>query len=318
MKNEKQALRNAIGDAGFAEIRFDEHHQHVALLITDTGDSKPVFLRFARTPSRFAAEYAALDLLRRHLGNQAPAPQVVAALPTVGAGVLALSYELGVNLADFIPADAPVPTLPISYIRSSPGQLHDFQAVLEAIGRAVKKVHQIHPEQFGKFVGDNPNPYRTSARQFTQQEAKHHLGVCVQQGWFDRAFTRTIEQWLAEYLQLIDETEQPCFIHYDLHAGNIRITRGADGRWQFLTLLDFEMARAWLPEQDLAILSWYLRGFDDGWWHAFLQGYGQTNPWFKERIHLFEVIKSLGAMAYSEQANWRHWCRARIDVLLAC
>jgi len=118
--------------------------------------------------------------------------------------------------------------------------------------------------------------------------------------------------------RLIDETEPPCFIHYDLHPGNIRITRDTDGRWQFLTLLDFEMARAWLPEQDLAVLSWYLRGFDDGWWDAFLRGYGQTNPLFEERIRLFEMIKSLGVMVYSEQADWRHWCRARIDALLAC
>ena len=118
--------------------------------------------------------------------------------------------------------------------------------------------------------------------------------------------------------RLIDETEPPCFIHYDLHPGNIRITRDTDGRWQFLTLLDFEMARAWLPEQDLAVLSWYLRGFDDGWWDAFLRGYGQTNPLFEERIRLFEMIKSLGVMVYSEQADWRHWCCARIDALLAC
>ena len=186
MKNDDQALQNAVRRAGFAELRFNKHHEHGDLLVTGKGNLIPVFLRFARSPSRFASEYAALDLLRQHLGDQAPAPRVVAALPTVGAGVLMLSHEPGVNLVDFIPSDAPIPTLPASYVRSSPGQLNDFQAILEAVGQAVKKLHQIHVDQFGKFAGDNPNPYRTLARNFTQQEAKHQLGVCVQQGWFDR------------------------------------------------------------------------------------------------------------------------------------
>lgn len=82
----------------------------------------------------------------------------------------------------------------------------------------------------------------------------------------------------------------------------------------FRAIFDFELARGWLPAYDLALLSWYLRVLPGGW-EAFCHGYAAAID--LDRLHLFEMIKALTAVAYSKSSHdWRGWCRRHIDALL--
>jgi len=81
-----------------------------------------------------------------------------------------------------------------------------------------------------------------------------------------------------------DEQEKPCLVHTDLHPGNIRLR---ENDFALAGVLDFEHAKGWLAEYDLALLHWHL---GEDLWPAFREGYGTYSP---KRLRLFEVIKLL-------------------------
>jgi len=159
-------------------------------------------------------------------------------------------------------------------------------------------------------------PHRHDARAFTYQEARHYLERGMVTGWLRADETAAVDSWLRRRLPLIDPAAATCLVHNDLHPGNIRVVADVDGAWQVSGVVDWEMARGWLPERDLATLSWHLGGAHSRLWSAFESGYGGGGTAQRERQLVFDMVNALGAMAYSPpQAPWGRWCAARVAAL---
>ncbi|MBK8902016.1 MAG: phosphotransferase [Anaerolineaceae bacterium] len=305
-------VKEAVLANGYRDLTFDPADPNRVFLWTEEGPPQPAFLRFSRKSSRFDNETAALTLIHQQLPS-APVPPLLLSLPEFDDGLMLVGYLPGVNLADFIPPDADIPPLPLTYQRSQPEATAGLLGAIAEAGRAVRQLHGIPLTQFGTLVGPWANPYLHDAHAHTAQETRHVLSRCVQLGIFSAHEEKKIDNWLHERLSLIAPDEKPAFIHFDLHAGNLRF-EVENGRVYFLAIYDFELARGWLPEYDLALLSWDLGGLSGGW-ETFCRGYGGAiHP---ERLRLFEMIKALTAVAYSKSDHdWRDWCLQRIKRLL--
>jgi hypothetical protein len=305
-------LKAAVCAHGYRDLVRDSTDPSVVTLFPRKGEPQQAYLRFARKPSRFANEEAALTLIHQKL-EAAPVPKLMLSLLGIGDGLLIVDYLPGVNLADFIPAGANIPTMPLTYRRSQPETEVGLLDALVDAGKAVRRLHEIILPRFCTLVGAHPNPHLHNAQAYTRQEARHMLGRAVELGYITQVEEESITGWFEGRLPLIEETEKPSLTHFDLHAGNVRFCV-RDGRIQFLAIFDFELARGWLPEDDLALLSWYLCALPQGW-EAFCEGYGTAiDP---QRLELFEMIKALTAVAYSKNDyDWRDWCRNHIQKLL--
>ncbi|MAT96263.1 MAG: hypothetical protein CL608_03895 [Anaerolineaceae bacterium] len=305
-------LKALVCAQGYRDLVRDPSEPSLVTLFPQEGEPQQAYLRFARKPSRFANEEAALRLIHQKLGT-APVPQLLLSLPEVGDGLLVVSYLPGLNLADFIPVGADIPTMPLAYQRSQPETEAGLLGSLVNAGKAVRRLHEIDLPRFCLLDGAHPNPHLHNARLYTQQEARHMLSRVGALGYVSDVEAKHITVWLEERLPLIGETEPATLTHFDLHAGNVRFCV-RDGRIQFLAIFDFELARGWLPEDDLALLSWYLRVLPGGW-EAFCEGYVRVVD--KQRLEMFEMIKALTAVAYSKNDyDWRDWCRNHIQKLL--
>lgn len=280
-------------------------------LVREDGSPLRAYLRLARSRTRYDTEHAALQLMERHL-KPPPTPRLLLALPDLGKGALLLDYLPGLNLADFVPPAAGIPPLPPTYRRSEPLLWKALTEALVAAGRAVRRMHQIEVPHFGPLAGPLPNPHLHDARAYTRQEANHMLTYAMELGSLSQEEAARIVPWLEERYPLIATGERPALTHFDLHAGNLRFGRGETGVF-FQAIFDLELARGWLPEDDLALLSWYLRGIEGGW-QAFCQGYGA--PVDVERLALFDMIKALTAVAHGKSDDWRNWCYRRMWQLL--
>ncbi len=302
----------AVRAHGYHDLLHDPTNPHLVTLIPQAGEPRQAYLRFARKASRFANEEAALRMIHQKL-EAAPAPRLLLALPEMGEGLLIVDYLPGINLADFIPAAADIPALPPAYRRSQPDTESGLLEALIDAGKAVRRLHEIELPQFSLLAGPRPNPHLHNARLFTQQEAQHMLGRAIELGFLAKREEKPITDWLQARLPLLDEREPARFTHFDLHGGNMRFCV-RDGRIHFRAIFDFELARGWLPEVDLALISWYLRVLPGGW-DAFCEGYGTTID--TQRRKLFEMIKTLTTVAYSKsEYDWRGWCYKRIQKLL--
>lgn len=317
MEKKYDQLKEKIYALGFAQLHIDNYMCNKGTLSFHNDISHPVFLRFARSPNRFATEYAALQYIFRRLGNRAPIPTLFVAVPQVAQGVLLLSYEEGQDLAAFLPEEVDIPPFLTSSVPLLPPIKSDISKALEEIGQALSMLHTIELPWFGKLVGKDPNPYRSHAQHFTRAETQHALQLCLTSGWIHMDEHAFLNNWIEERLPLISSAETPRLIHYDMHPANIRLCQDLSGQWAFRCFLDFEHARAWVPEYDLAILACYIRTIDKQWWEAFLRGYGRISH---ERLHLFEIIKALQAMAYtsphSTQEHWGHWFYKHLKTFL--
>lgn len=305
-------LKAVVCAHGYHDLMRDPSDPNLVTLFPAEGEPQQAYLRFARKRSRFANEAAALSLICQAL-KPAPAPELLLSLPEIGEGLLIVGYLPGVNLVDFIPAAANIPAMPSTYQRSQPETEAGLRKALVGAGKAVRRLHEIVLPHFCLLVGTHPNPHLHNAQAYTRQEARHMLSRVVELGYVSEGEAKQITDWLEDRLLLIAETEPATLTHFDLHAGNLRFCI-RNGRIQFQAIFDFELARGWLPEDDLALLSWYLRALPGGW-EAFCQGYGiAIHP---QRLELFEMIKALTAVAYSKgEYDWRDWCYNRIQALL--
>lgn len=185
------------------------------------------------------------------------------------------------------------------------------------MGRAVRALHSVHLAEFGRLPGTGvePNPHRANARAFTTQEFAHRNRLGLEKTTLPPALAEVARRWYQVEVERLAEDELPCLVHFDLHTGNIRVNR-VDGQWQLSALYDFELARGWLPEWDLAILSWDLGGLagEDPpgcAWQAFLAGYGPIDP---DRLRLFQVMYLLTTIAYADRyPEWGRWGLERLE-----
>jgi len=271
-----------------------------------------VFHKRSHTLERQETEIAALALI----GQQAaglPVPSVMGQSIDPEGPILVLSYEDGANLADLLTPSAYAPPLPPTYqrvklpVRPSASELCPL---LSEVGRAVRLLHNIRLDKFGKQVGEEPNPHRWNARAFTYQEFAHRSYMGYEKGFLSDALVQKIMEWADRETHRLIETEPPCLVHYDLHAGNIRVCSDPDtGAWRLRVLYDFELARGWLSEWDLAALVWDIRNIVEGAdrvWGAFLEGYG---PVESARLRLFEGLRAVSGVAYTDRyPEWGAWC----------
>lgn len=116
----------------------------------------------SRSPARQATEIAALALIHQHPGGP-PAPRLLAEWREESGPILELSYEPEANLADLLsptPQAHPLPPwyqptlLPVRLTTA------DLLPLFAEIGRALNASHGLRVEQFGKLVGDDPNPHQ--------------------------------------------------------------------------------------------------------------------------------------------------------------
>ncbi len=286
------ALQKAVQEAGFKRLDLGISSPNSGLLTQSDDLVMPVYLRWARSQSRFQAEYASLTYITQQSTEMARfVPQIIAAFPSLHNGLLLVPYKSGPCLSDFIPSEANVPPFSASHTSALHSQSYapkKVDSALQALGRAIRLLHTISLDHFGKLTGTEPNPYTSQARDFTYQEAQHALQQCLERGWFNASYGQKIRSWLYERWVLIALNEKPCLIHYDLHPGNVRLKLSEKDEWEFDGIFDFELARGWLPEYDLAALAWYLKEMSETSWQAFLDGYGSINT---GRLLLFDMLK---------------------------
>lgn len=298
----------------------DVNQPFTGWIVTPEG-TRRVFVKHPRNPDRMREEVAALRLVQQN-ATMRIAPTFYGFLENTPDVQMALSYEDGVNLVDILTPGATAPPMPAWY----PAQSTDRQAITQAqllllmdeISQAVKALHQIKLDLFGKLVSPDPNPYRTAAQDYTWQEVNFRLQFAEQKGHLAAPLLEEARSWGKARIDLLDNSEIPCLIHYDLHSGNIRVFY-QDGHWHFRVLYDFELARGWLPDYDLAGLRWYIEDYlgdtmGEMAWKRFLAGYGQPH---NERLRFFEFTRCLSAVAYSERyPQWGNWCLAKMISLL--
>ena len=309
---DESQLREAVRRHGYRDLRVDRDAPARVTLVRDDGSTTRAYLRLARSRTRYDNERAALDLIEQRL-RPAPIPRLLLALPDVGQGALLVDYLPGLNLADFIPPGADTPPLPPTYRHSEPALQDGLPEALVAAGRAVQQMHQIEAPHFGPLAGALPNPHLHNARAYTRQKATHMLAYATELGALSEAEVGRIHSWLEPRFPLIAPGERPAPTHFDLHAGNLRFGVVEAGVY-FQAIFDLELARGWLAEDDLALLSWYLRGIPGGW-QAFCVGY--ATPVDVERLALFDMIKALTAVAHGKSDAWRDWCYRRVWQVLA-
>ncbi len=298
----------------------DPENPNVGFLTNINGQSERVFLKRSRTPERHATEIAALALLHTYPGKL-PVPRLIDEFSDDSGPVLVLSYEAGVNLADLLSPTSAAPPRPPWYkpfLLSILPSICDLMPLLSEIGQTVRAIHTIRVDKFGKLVGQEPNPHRWDARAFTLQEFTHRTKQGVEKGFLSPPLVKVIEHWVSQEIDCLTETEPSYFTHYDLHAGNVRVFADPfTGAWRLRSIYDFELARGWLPEWDLATLQWDLKYLEDDAgraWHSFLEGYGSVNP---IRLRLFECLRAISAIAYSDRyPEWGAWSMAILHKLL--
>jgi aminoglycoside phosphotransferase (APT) family kinase protein len=288
-------------------------------LVCEDGQVRRVYIKRSRTPERHENERLVLDLINKV--GAPPVPQLLASFADENGFVLALGFIEGVNLADLVVSGPFAPPRPAWYEPArlaDPPAIADLLPLLADLGRAVRDLHAIPLTQFGKLTGEEPNPHRLDARLHTRQEAAFRIELAFTKGHVQQPLAQTWLNWVDRHMDCIDPDESPCLVHYDLHAGNVRVARNPQtGAWEFKALYDFELGRAWLPELDLAAMHSdleHLEGDGGEAWSSFLSGYGAIDP---ERLRLFEFIRLLSAVAYGERyPPWAAWSRRRLAEFL--
>ncbi len=289
------------------------------ILTSADGQAQRVFLKRSRSPERHACERLVLELIQQT--GSPPVPHLIASFPDAANPFLALAYIDGANLADLIvpgPLAAPRPAW------YEPTRMERLPAaallpLLKELGSAVRDLHAIRLEWFGKLAGEEPNPHRYDARLHTRQEAAFRIGLALEKGHISVELAQAWLDWMDCRIEVIQANETPCLIHYDLHAGNVRVDRDLQtGEWRLKALYDFELGRAWLPDWDLAAMHSdleHLEGDRGEAWGSFLEGYGPVDP---RRLDLFEFIRALSAVAYGERyPDWAAWSRRLLDRMVA-
>jgi aminoglycoside phosphotransferase (APT) family kinase protein len=305
-------------DVLFPGYMPDPSDSHCGTLTDADGNSRRVFLKRSRSLERHDCERLVLGLIGQV--GVPPVPQLLAAYPDAANPILALAYIDGANLADLLvpgPLAAPRP----AWYESTwlePPPVRELLPLLAELGRAVRDLHAIKLEQFGKLVGEEPNPHRLDARAHTRQEAAFRIHLALEKGHISPELAQCWLDWVDRYIEVIKVDEPPCLIHYDLHAGNVRVARDLQsGEWRLKALYDFELGRAWLPEWDLAAMHsdlGHLEGDQGEAWSSFQEGYGSVDP---ERLRLFEFVRGLSAVAYGERyPPWAAWSRRRLEAFL--
>jgi aminoglycoside phosphotransferase (APT) family kinase protein len=283
----------------------DPDDPHSGMFTTADGQTRRAYLKRMRSPERQATEANALRLIQQHGGNL-PAPELIAEFQDESGACLLLSHETGVNLADLLPPSPAAQPRPPWYQRVQLPVLpsiHDLLPMLAETGRAVRALHSIQVSWFGKLVGENPNPYRRDGRAYTHQEIRHQAQVAVSKGILSSSLGQAVERWAERTVECLDANELPSLVHFDLHTGNIRVYADPqDGIWRLRSLYDFELARGWSPEWDIAYLQADLKYLANDpaclAWRSFLEGYGAVDPL---RLRLFEGLHALTAAAYADR-----------------
>ncbi len=215
----------------------DPEDERCGFLRTAGGQGQRVFLKRSRTPERHACERYVLELIRQ--AGAPPVPQIVAAFTNETSSILALEYIDGVNLADLLVSGPLAPPRPAWYTatRLEHPPVQELLPLLKELGSAVRDLHTIRLERFGKLVGDDPNPHRQDARRHTRQEAAFRIGLALEKGHIMTELAQTWLNWVDRRIELIRVDERPCLIHYDLHAGNVRVGRDPQtGEWRLKAL----------------------------------------------------------------------------------
>jgi aminoglycoside phosphotransferase (APT) family kinase protein len=298
----------------------DPDNPHAGMLVDDSGQPVHVFLKRPRTAERQANESAILKLIHQQT-EEPPAPHVIAEYAEGDDLLTAFSYEDGVNLADLLTPSPEAPPRAPWYIPTGipePPSPSALLPLLTETGHAVRQLHNIRLEQFGKLTAFEPNPFRTDARAYTQQEFHHRVNVALEKGILPPISAQAAQDWFSSAVICLPPGESPCLVHYDLHAGNIRVFREpVNGVWHLRALYDFELARAWLPEWDLAPLYWDLscqEGDTGQAWQGFLQGYGPVVP---SRLRLFEVLTAMAIISLADRYPvWAAWAMNKLKSFL--
>jgi Ser/Thr protein kinase RdoA (MazF antagonist) len=164
-------------------------------------------------------------------------------------------------------------------------------------------------EHYGHLTGSNPNPYRQQAQLFTLQETHQALERCLQSQWLEPQEVSAWRTWLDRQCEYIRGDERPCLVHADLHVANIRFQQKSPQKtWELAGIIDFEHAKAWLPEYDLVLLRWQVHAVSSHLWDAFVRGYGHDSFPSPERMRLFEVIKVLMVLgSHGKDTAYGQW-----------
>lgn len=174
-------------------------------------------------------------------------------------------------------------------------------ALLEEIGRLLRRLHRIRVPFFGGRL-DDPRAF-----------PKEHSWRGFLQEWFDTARTRceralggpptwneSLTRRFAERLQGLPDRIEPVFLHGDFHYDNLLFVEDAAGAPKLSGLFDLEWAWWGDPAADLLHLeeAFFFYPRDRA---PFLAGYGEA--WPAESLKAYRTLHSLRVLAVGYEAS---------------
>jgi len=186
----------------------------------------------------------------------------------------------------------------------------DAEAIYETVGRFYRRMHAIHSDRAGVWIGSTPEEpwgdptgymYRAEVVEGSGRRALE-LGR-ITQGMYDRA----VALW-GEHLDYLRDF-QPSLIHYSAFPWNIYL-EPEEGGWRITKLMSLGDVMWWEPAYDLACLQYPPYGdARPAHWRALLRGYGLLPE--RRRILLYAVMQrfcaAMGAYMEPRTARGRAW-----------
>lgn len=282
-------------------------------VVTGLAGGASVVLRDLHMPSR-RTEVRALSLIHSS-GAHVPAPRVLGACRIGDDEWALLSHEGEADLWAILPharlGDPPRVGDP------PPGSpnLGAVTRVLSQVAQALQGLRGILLPEFGLLVENWHEAWVCTARAFTDHEASFALSNCARRGWFAASYVTHLQRWLASRMDVISDQEPPSLVHFDLHPGNVRIERESSGLWSLAALVDFERARAWLPEFDYVTLGLFTEAVP-GATEALLSALVEDTD-TRTRLDLCLAIRTLSTIGAREPGDpWAGWCVRRLGELV--
>lgn len=174
--------------------------------------------------------------------------------------------------------------------------LEKRSALLEEIGRLLRRFHRIRVPYFGNRL-DDPRvfPKEASWREYLQERFKRELSRCENDLGSPPTWKESLTARFVEGLQALPDPIEPVFLHGDFHYDNLLFVEGEAGAPRICGVFDLEWAWWGNAVADLLHLeeAFFFYPQDRP---PFLAGYEEAT-WPTEPLKVYRTLHSLRALA---------------------
>ena len=167
----------------------------------------------------------------------------------------------------------------------------ELVSINRQVGAVLRRLHEVAFDAFG-YVGTHGvvEPHATNLDYMSFQFDKKLRQFAELGG--DPGLGRTIEQHVAERLELLGGCPRPAFCHNDCHDGNVLVLPSPT-EWRVSGLLDFENVVAGDPLLDVAKRHYYARRPSEATLAALADGHGSLRDDWRDAFQLYVLYHAL-------------------------